>query len=160
MAAEMTAASGERPPVAIVMGSQSDWETLRHAAATLDELGVPYSAAIASGVMPVRFVAFTFAPARISMSASSVSCRYIAQCKAVAPSTCGALTSAFWRISFWTAARSPLCAASAMSLLPAPETSAEAMATNATQATTTRLIIVFNRATSAEDLCCRPASPV
>jgi 5-(carboxyamino)imidazole ribonucleotide mutase len=36
------------PPVAIVMGSQSDWATLRHAAATLDELGVGYRASIVS----------------------------------------------------------------------------------------------------------------
>jgi 5-(carboxyamino)imidazole ribonucleotide mutase len=41
------------------MGSQSDWETLRHAAATLDELGVPYSAAIVSAHRtPERMFAF------------------------------------------------------------------------------------------------------
>jgi 5-(carboxyamino)imidazole ribonucleotide mutase len=36
------------PPVAIIMGSQSDWETMRHAAETLDALGVPYESRIVS----------------------------------------------------------------------------------------------------------------
>ena len=36
------------PPVAIIMGSQSDWATMRHAAETLDELGVRYDARIVS----------------------------------------------------------------------------------------------------------------
>ena len=30
------------PPVAIIMGSQSDWATMRRAAVILDELGVAY----------------------------------------------------------------------------------------------------------------------
>ena len=30
-----------KPLVAIIMGSKSDWETMRHAAETLDDLGVP-----------------------------------------------------------------------------------------------------------------------
>lgn len=34
--------------VAIVMGSQSDWPTMRHAAETLDELGIAYEARIIS----------------------------------------------------------------------------------------------------------------
>ncbi len=34
--------------VAIVMGSQSDWPTMRHAASTLDELGVAHEARIVS----------------------------------------------------------------------------------------------------------------
>ncbi|MCC7048609.1 MAG: 5-(carboxyamino)imidazole ribonucleotide mutase [Alphaproteobacteria bacterium] len=38
----------KNPVVGIIMGSQSDWETMRHAAATLDELGVPYEARIVS----------------------------------------------------------------------------------------------------------------
>jgi 5-(carboxyamino)imidazole ribonucleotide mutase len=38
----------KKPVVGIIMGSQSDWETMRHAAATLDELGVPYEARIVS----------------------------------------------------------------------------------------------------------------
>ena len=35
-------------PVAIIMGSQSDWETMRHAAETLTALGVPHEARIVS----------------------------------------------------------------------------------------------------------------
>ena len=46
-------------PVAIVMGSQSDWPTLRHAAAALDELGVGYTARIVSAHRtPQRLFAF------------------------------------------------------------------------------------------------------
>lgn len=36
------------PPVAIIMGSQSDWSTMRHAADTLDELGIAHEALIIS----------------------------------------------------------------------------------------------------------------
>ncbi|MDH3241812.1 MAG: 5-(carboxyamino)imidazole ribonucleotide mutase [Alphaproteobacteria bacterium] len=36
------------PPIAIIMGSQSDWATMRHAAVTLDGLGVAYAAKIVS----------------------------------------------------------------------------------------------------------------
>jgi len=36
------------PLVGIIMGSQSDWATLRHAAETLDALGVPHEARIVS----------------------------------------------------------------------------------------------------------------
>lgn len=36
------------PPVAVIMGSQSDWETMRHAAETLDALGVGHEALIIS----------------------------------------------------------------------------------------------------------------
>ena len=47
------------PPVAIIMGSQSDWATMRHAAETLDALGVPYEARIVSAHRtPDRLVAF------------------------------------------------------------------------------------------------------
>jgi 5-(carboxyamino)imidazole ribonucleotide mutase len=47
------------PPVAIIMGSQSDWATMRHAAETLDALGVPYDAQIVSAHRtPDRLVAF------------------------------------------------------------------------------------------------------
>ncbi|MHB1110257.1 MAG: 5-(carboxyamino)imidazole ribonucleotide mutase [Devosia sp.] len=38
----------DSPPVAIVMGSQSDWPTLRHAAETLDALKIEYEARIVS----------------------------------------------------------------------------------------------------------------
>ena len=37
-----------QPLVGIVMGSRSDWETMRHAAETLDGLGVPYEVRVAS----------------------------------------------------------------------------------------------------------------
>ena len=46
-------------PVAIIMGSQSDWATMRRAAETLDELGVGYDARILSAHRtPDRLVAF------------------------------------------------------------------------------------------------------
>ena len=38
----------EAPLVGIIMGSRSDWETMRHAAETLDELGVPYETEVVS----------------------------------------------------------------------------------------------------------------
>jgi 5-(carboxyamino)imidazole ribonucleotide mutase len=45
--------------VAIVMGSQSDWPTMRHAADRLDELGIAYEAKIVSAHRtPDRLVAF------------------------------------------------------------------------------------------------------
>jgi 5-(carboxyamino)imidazole ribonucleotide mutase len=34
--------------VGIVMGSRSDWETMRHSAETLDELGIPYEKEVVS----------------------------------------------------------------------------------------------------------------
>ena len=37
-----------RPLVGLIMGSQSDWETLQHAAAQLEELKVPYEAQVVS----------------------------------------------------------------------------------------------------------------
>src|SRR5689334_11515196 len=39
---------GSRPLVGIIMGSQSDWETMRHAAETLKSLGVPHETKIVS----------------------------------------------------------------------------------------------------------------
>src|SRR4051812_47255877 len=39
---------GSRPPVAVVMGSQSDWATLRHTAATLESLAIAHEARIIS----------------------------------------------------------------------------------------------------------------
>ena len=51
--------SGTSKPVAIIMGSQSDWATMRRAAETLDELGVGYEARIVSAHRtPDRLVAF------------------------------------------------------------------------------------------------------
>src|SRR5437667_8679635 len=36
------------PLVGVIMGSKSDWETLRHAAQTLDALGVPHEVRVVS----------------------------------------------------------------------------------------------------------------
>ncbi len=36
------------PLVGVIMGSRSDWETMRHAAETLDALGVPYETRVVS----------------------------------------------------------------------------------------------------------------
>lgn len=36
------------PRVAVIMGSQSDWETMQHAAAVLDEFGIDYEKRIVS----------------------------------------------------------------------------------------------------------------
>src|SRR5579862_5244092 len=40
--------AGERPTVGIIMGSQSDWETLRHAAEILERLQIPHETRIVS----------------------------------------------------------------------------------------------------------------
>jgi 5-(carboxyamino)imidazole ribonucleotide mutase len=48
-----------KKPVAIIMGSQSDWATMRHAAEALDRLGVGYDSKIVSAHRtPERLVAF------------------------------------------------------------------------------------------------------
>lgn len=47
------------PPVAIIMGSQSDWATMRHAAQTLDALEIKHEALIVSAHRtPERLYAF------------------------------------------------------------------------------------------------------
>ena len=49
----------DAPRVGIVMGSQSDWETLRHAAATLTALGIAHERRIVSAHRtPRRLVAY------------------------------------------------------------------------------------------------------
>jgi 5-(carboxyamino)imidazole ribonucleotide mutase len=40
--------SSPKPLVGIIMGSTSDWETMEHAAKTLDQLGVPYETRVVS----------------------------------------------------------------------------------------------------------------
>jgi 5-(carboxyamino)imidazole ribonucleotide mutase len=46
-------------PVAVIMGSQSDWATMKHAAETLDALGIGYDARIVSAHRtPDRLYAF------------------------------------------------------------------------------------------------------
>ena len=47
------------PPVAIIMGSRSDWPTMKHAADALDALGVAYEAKVVSAHRtPDRMFAF------------------------------------------------------------------------------------------------------
>ena len=47
------------PPVAIIMGSQSDWETMRNAAVVLDRLGVAHDCRIVSAHRtPDRLIEF------------------------------------------------------------------------------------------------------
>ncbi|MCW5769326.1 MAG: 5-(carboxyamino)imidazole ribonucleotide mutase [Phycisphaeraceae bacterium] len=41
-------ARGRTPIVGVVMGSRSDWETMRHASEMLDELGVPHECKVVS----------------------------------------------------------------------------------------------------------------
>ncbi|WP_300614917.1 5-(carboxyamino)imidazole ribonucleotide mutase [Dokdonella sp.] len=38
----------ERPKIGVVMGSRSDWDTMRHAAETLERLGVPHEVRVVS----------------------------------------------------------------------------------------------------------------
>jgi 5-(carboxyamino)imidazole ribonucleotide mutase len=40
--------SGPAPLVGLIMGSTSDWETMRHAAETMDRLGIPHEARVVS----------------------------------------------------------------------------------------------------------------
>lgn len=48
------------PPVAIIMGSRSDWPTMKKAADALDALGVAYDAKVVSAHRtPARLVAFS-----------------------------------------------------------------------------------------------------
>ncbi len=48
-----------KPDVAIIMGSQSDWPTMRHAAAALETLGIAFEARIVSAHRtPERLYAF------------------------------------------------------------------------------------------------------
>ena len=42
------AAAGDAPLVGIVMGSRSDWETMQHAVARLEALGVPHEVRVVS----------------------------------------------------------------------------------------------------------------
>lgn len=52
-------AAGAKPVVAIIMGSQSDWTTMRAAATVLADLGVPHEARIVSAHRtPERLYAF------------------------------------------------------------------------------------------------------
>ena len=44
----MMMTSMAKPLVGIIMGSTSDWETMKHAAATLEQLGVPFEKRVVS----------------------------------------------------------------------------------------------------------------
>lgn len=51
--------ANDKPLVAIVMGSQSDWETMRHASVVLEKLGVAHDCRIVSAHRtPDRLVSF------------------------------------------------------------------------------------------------------
>ncbi len=55
----MSPRSGSAPPVAIIMGSRSDWPTLKAAAESLEQLGVAYEAKVISAHRtPDRMYAF------------------------------------------------------------------------------------------------------
>jgi 5-(carboxyamino)imidazole ribonucleotide mutase len=50
---------GTAPSVGIIMGSRSDWETMRHAAETLDHLGIAHERRVVSAHRtPERLVAY------------------------------------------------------------------------------------------------------
>ena len=49
------------PPVAIIMGSQSDWATMKHAADTLDQLGIAHDDRIVSAHRTPRRRLYDFA---------------------------------------------------------------------------------------------------
>ena len=50
---------GDAPVIGIIMGSQSDWETMRHAASTLEQLGVAHETRIVSAHRtPKRLAAY------------------------------------------------------------------------------------------------------
>lgn len=46
--ADRTDATGDRPAVGLIMGSRSDWQTMEHAAITLDKLAIPHETRIVS----------------------------------------------------------------------------------------------------------------
>ncbi|MBI2737903.1 MAG: 5-(carboxyamino)imidazole ribonucleotide mutase [Rhodospirillales bacterium] len=48
MAKSTAKRTASKPAVGLIMGSQSDWTTMRHAAETLEALGVPFEARIIS----------------------------------------------------------------------------------------------------------------
>src|SRR5262245_24389270 len=86
---------------------------------------LPLVAASCSGVAPARVADETFAPARISRSAVSRSSQRTAQWRAVVPSTCAALTLAFFCSNERIACLFSVIAASAISLLDAPNAPGE-----------------------------------
>ena len=70
-------------PIAIIMGSQSDWDTMRHAAATLEALGVAAETRIVSAHRtPDRINAALLAAAVLALSDPALSDRLAAWRKA------------------------------------------------------------------------------
>ena len=64
--------AGTGPSVGIIMGSQSDWETMRHAAQTLEQLGVAHETRIVSAHRtPQRLFGYADDGARAAGSRSS-----------------------------------------------------------------------------------------
>ena len=60
--AKKTAKRRPSPMVGLIMGSQSDWATMRHTAETLEALGVPFEARIISAHRtPKRMMAYAAA---------------------------------------------------------------------------------------------------
>src|ERR1700757_1971459 len=54
-----TAKAARKAVVGVIMGSQSDWATMKHAAGTLEELGVPFETRIVSAHRtPKRMAAY------------------------------------------------------------------------------------------------------
>jgi phosphoribosylaminoimidazole carboxylase, PurE protein len=53
----MEGTAADRPLVAVIMGSKSDWETMRHAAETLAEFGVPHECKVVSAHRTPRLMA-------------------------------------------------------------------------------------------------------
>jgi len=51
-----SAGANEPPLVAVVMGSTSDWETMRHAAEVLQQFGVPHECAVVSAHRTPRWM--------------------------------------------------------------------------------------------------------
>jgi 5-(carboxyamino)imidazole ribonucleotide mutase len=53
----MTNPPPEAPLVAVIMGSTSDWDTMKHAADLLAEFGVPHETKVVSAHRTPRFMA-------------------------------------------------------------------------------------------------------
>ena len=89
----------EAPVVGIIMGSRSDWETMRHAAETLEQLGVPFEKEVVSAHR---------APDRLYEYASSAEARGSRQ-TATAPidATADHATSSSGQLGSTRATRSP-----------------------------------------------------
>ena len=61
--------ASKQPAVGIIMGSQSDWETMRHAAETLEALGIAHETRIVSAHRTPKRL-YAYAEARAPAAAS------------------------------------------------------------------------------------------